>query len=913
MAGIDPAQIAQARAAGYSDTEIADHLASTRPAEFKAAREAGYSDTEILAHLAPAPAKPSGIVDAVRAGTAGLISGPAATLKQFAGVDTGGKEAAAKIAPENYQGASFVRDGAGAIPQMVAEGAPGLGVDILSAKLGSKVPGGARGKALGAGLGAAASYLTRTLGNKAEENAAYRANDPNAPIETQDKVRAVATAIPEAALNSLSLGVGGTAARAVGAKGAVQAVGNLAAKTAAEAGTEGAQDVIGQVGKGLGTDRGVNIDPAQTIDSVVAGGATRGTLATPRALADIGAARKYVDFGGKNEQATADVADMARQAADGKSIANTKNAFEALRTVDGRVKKDLVAGVKALNADLPPETADVVDRARKGQTLTDGDLETVEAQAPQIAQLARRAHIVARLKQEGDYGRGNFVGGVTNAATKRIYAFAKMPAVAISAGASAAGLAPHAASMFAYGPGTAATLGGAYAAMRGLDKLTGNRSPLNKFVKRFETGQTVVSPATTDEPIRPPTSSVPAIDARPKASPWGTTPEAEPEGASVQQMLRANAAVEEGFSKLGAQAQKQQTARTAEVEGLLRQFAAQQMAAKAAQAPKAPEPPVDPLPGAVKETRGLLAQKAADAANIAKWKAPYEQPAAPTPAPETPAVPTVDPQVLQAARFMMRNRAKEQKAEETATQKAERQQAADAIKAERAAAAEAKRVERENAKAEKNAAKEALAQAKAAMKALNATKTKPTAQAVEQPVASPPAPEPAKITKTKDGVIDTKQAAALKADDLDIPDFLRRASAQKAADPKKVEEPAGEIGDYVPLDKKQRWGEGLPDREWAKEEIRRMGNIDPDKEERYEDNIVFARVKRRKTVMDVLRDFEADDQEIGLDLIEELHHLRRGEGVDKAITSFASKMSPEAGAAIRKRLDRQWINAVWSK
>lgn len=47
--------IAGAKQAGYSDTEIADHLAKTRNFDAPAARKAGYSDTDILGHLAAPP------------------------------------------------------------------------------------------------------------------------------------------------------------------------------------------------------------------------------------------------------------------------------------------------------------------------------------------------------------------------------------------------------------------------------------------------------------------------------------------------------------------------------------------------------------------------------------------------------------------------------------------------------------------------------------------------------------------------------------------------------------------------------------------------------------------------------------------------------------------------------------------
>lgn len=48
-----------ARKAGYSDAEIADHLASSSKFDLAGARKAGYSDKEILQHLTPTePAKP---------------------------------------------------------------------------------------------------------------------------------------------------------------------------------------------------------------------------------------------------------------------------------------------------------------------------------------------------------------------------------------------------------------------------------------------------------------------------------------------------------------------------------------------------------------------------------------------------------------------------------------------------------------------------------------------------------------------------------------------------------------------------------------------------------------------------------------------------------------------------------------
>lgn len=46
-----------ARRAGYTDAEIADHLAQARNFDAAAARQAGYSDADLIAHLIPPPAQ----------------------------------------------------------------------------------------------------------------------------------------------------------------------------------------------------------------------------------------------------------------------------------------------------------------------------------------------------------------------------------------------------------------------------------------------------------------------------------------------------------------------------------------------------------------------------------------------------------------------------------------------------------------------------------------------------------------------------------------------------------------------------------------------------------------------------------------------------------------------------------------
>jgi hypothetical protein len=97
MAAIDPNAIAQARAAGYSDDEIAGYLEKSNPG-VKQAREAGYSNKEIMSHLAggkeaPAPAapsdEPSGVVAGLSHGAQEAENAVKETAKNYLGVGSG--------------------------------------------------------------------------------------------------------------------------------------------------------------------------------------------------------------------------------------------------------------------------------------------------------------------------------------------------------------------------------------------------------------------------------------------------------------------------------------------------------------------------------------------------------------------------------------------------------------------------------------------------------------------------------------------------------------------------------------------------------------------------------------------------------------------------------------------------------
>jgi hypothetical protein len=62
-----------AKKAGYTDAEIADHLAKQSNFDLSGAKKAGYNDAEILQHLTAAPAGRSTAADAIPQGRSGSM------------------------------------------------------------------------------------------------------------------------------------------------------------------------------------------------------------------------------------------------------------------------------------------------------------------------------------------------------------------------------------------------------------------------------------------------------------------------------------------------------------------------------------------------------------------------------------------------------------------------------------------------------------------------------------------------------------------------------------------------------------------------------------------------------------------------------------------------------------------------
>src|ERR1043165_3607418 len=548
MADVNPDAVKTARQSGYSDDEIVSFLAQKNPDQFKAALDAGYNSTEILNHLSTP--KDTSYVGAVQKGLSDVVEGVGKTIKNYVDPATGQAIEAKgqKVEPKNYKSATdefMNRDGAwydkkwSAAPRALVEQAPGLATDVIAGLVGKKLGGGA-GALVGTGL----SQYLRTRGDAAEADAAYRTGDANAPVETQDKVRAAITGIPEAVI--ASLGARGLVSPARGAntgfRGAAEAVGNLGKTSAAAGGAGGAQATPAQVGQSVGTDKGLNVDPGEVFGNAALSAGTAAGLRSVHTAGDINNARRFRDF---DTEASQRVANRIQDNAQG-DLGNVKTAREAVGATETDIKSDLShafdtdPNAKAqINANDASRRA--LSRFNAGEQVTDADLSSIAdaaqgtSAADRIASLTREAVALRKLKDLGTYGDTSFKGGVSSKMEKGVRAIYNPVGALTGAGLAAAGLASPslAAGVMTSAPHAVAGAMGAYVLARALDKSTGYRSPADTFVRKFG-GTDAVTPAATPDvrepqnPTGPRIQQAPTFNGKPVEPPFGTQPVATP-------------------------------------------------------------------------------------------------------------------------------------------------------------------------------------------------------------------------------------------------------------------------------------------------------------------------------------------------------------------------------------------------
>src|SRR6187455_838106 len=202
MAGFD---VQGARNAGYSDAEIAQHLASAPGVKFdvEGALKAGYSPTEIISHVTGEPTpKSEGYIDTFRHGIAGTAGNIGETLKDLGATNVGAKfkAAAEALEPQNGVAPAPVVDQEGVhvgnLPRAVVGALPGMALPLAAAKV---MPGGAIPKL----LAGSAAYALQALGPRAKERAVNNTGDENAEPTRKDMLAAGASIVPEMGVGAI--------------------------------------------------------------------------------------------------------------------------------------------------------------------------------------------------------------------------------------------------------------------------------------------------------------------------------------------------------------------------------------------------------------------------------------------------------------------------------------------------------------------------------------------------------------------------------------------------------------------------------------------------------------------------------------------------------------------------------------
>jgi hypothetical protein len=649
MAGlIDPNDIAKARQSGYSDQEISTFLAGKHPEQFKTARDAGYSDKEIIDHLAPDERQPSGVVDGIWHGIAEAARGDASTIK-LTGASTPGLDSAANTADaKNYKGASLIREGGhwynpadyqpSALPQILAEQAPGLAQDASAGwAAGKLMPGGAAAKSLAGMGGFSGSALLRTFGPGAHANADAATGVPNSPVTAGNILREVGKQAVELPLNMVP---GSRLFGRVAEKGLARAIPSVLESTGAGA----ANDLVDQLGTTAGSKDGLDVNGNRLVTSALSRAAGHSLLVAPKLAAETAADAKYSKIEADPHQQLAAQALAKRQLliADGRNLVGplggTEVAAHAVNGAHTDVHSELADATKG--EVLSQDNTNTLNRINKGDKVSPTEVKALAEEASlDTMHLARQAMLSKQLRDSGNISDDKFTGGI-GGAMENLPLIRTPVKTLLGTGAAAiaghAGLGTFAGTIGAVAPAALAAMAGVYGAGRMIDRLTGSRSPATSFTDRF---------GGTEAPVRLdtlPTADDPSAAGaafNPSAGPWGARGEqgiptvAPPQDAvapppTLRATLNSNAKIDEGMAKIAKQiGDQKRKSMIADAIPALQQLAATRQPPEAPAAPEAPN--LSPI--ALKMLQQQLKQ--------GRPPTPEPQPAPATAAPLTPSAP----------------------------------------------------------------------------------------------------------------------------------------------------------------------------------------------------------------------------------------------------------------------------------
>lgn len=612
--------------AGHSVT-VGDDFLKLSP------EDQGAMVDHIAQHLpASQPAEPSGVIAGFQHGIAEAARGDASTIG-LTGAPTGvlDKVASSTDAP-NYKGASLIKEGGHwynpsdyqplALPQLLAEQAPGLAQDASAGwAAGKLVPGSPAVKALAGMAGFAGSALLRTFGPGAHANADARTGVPNSPVATQDLTREAAKQAIEAPINMVPGGrLLGTAEK----KLAASALAKIGESTAAGF----ANDAVDQLGTTAGSKDGLSYDPNRGVTSALTRAAGHTLLVAPRSAADAISNRANSGFEADPETRAAAVAVANRNAAaaDGQSLVGPLGGTAVAQGVKAKVLpgilRELSASAKGDN--LSPDNVNTLANIQGGLPASPKELTALATEAsPETVHLARQALISSQVKDTGGLS-----GALDNLSPIK-HPIKTTMGTAAAALAGHAGLGSFTGTIGAIAPAALGALAATYGLARAFDTSFGTRSPMQGFNDRFADPTAPIRTPETPAPVADPaTTSVPQVSPPQDTALWGNTAPKPPtptaQAADIRGMLLMAAARRKSAA---AQAQEAPAAPAAPVLGSI----AQKMHAISIK-PTAADGGVSDAPAS--PAIGSLMQKLHDSGQLATPTSPPASPAAPPASPQ---------------------------------------------------------------------------------------------------------------------------------------------------------------------------------------------------------------------------------------------------------------------------------------
>jgi hypothetical protein len=292
---------------------------------------------------------------------------------------------------------------------------------------------------------------------------------------------------------------------------------------ALEAGVGAGQDVIGQLGTSVGTEKGASLDPNQVLGNALTQGLTASALKAPALARNAATALELRGVNNEQNQATyaANLLKQVQESNPGLDINNTKDtgtilnkalALNSERINDSmsRVKKMMEeSNLQHATTELDGlrQNADslaIVKDAKKktGMPVGDEAVNHIErmvggtAEGQMLVSSLRAQSALKALNAQGRQVGDHFIGGIAarlpfleKAAHSKLASLVGMGGAAGAALLHQAPIFQGAVASFIANPlpalGVAAVPAGLYGGARAIDALTGSRNPVNRFASRF--------------------------------------------------------------------------------------------------------------------------------------------------------------------------------------------------------------------------------------------------------------------------------------------------------------------------------------------------------------------------------------------------------------------------------------------